>query len=45
MIEILHFLFQDFWHWLGATIWIALIAAGISEFRLWENENGNNDKQ
>jgi hypothetical protein len=35
MIEILRFLFQDFWHWLGATIWILIIAAGISEIRLW----------
>jgi D-alanyl-lipoteichoic acid acyltransferase DltB (MBOAT superfamily) len=35
MIEILNFLFQDFWHWLGATIWILIIATCISEIRLW----------
>lgn len=31
MIEILHFLFQDFWHWLGITFWMLIIAAGIAD--------------
>lgn len=26
MIEVLEFIFQDFWHWLGSVIMIAIIA-------------------
>ena len=29
MLEILKFIFQDFWHWLGTLILIAVVAEGI----------------
>lgn len=29
MIEILKFIFQDFWHWLGSFLIIIVIADGI----------------
>lgn len=30
MLEILQFIFQDFWHWLGTVILIGVIAQGLS---------------
>lgn len=30
MLEILKFIFQDFWHWLGTLILLGVIAASIS---------------
>jgi hypothetical protein len=29
MLEILKFIFQDFWHWLGSLILLAVIAEGL----------------
>jgi hypothetical protein len=28
-MEILQFIFQDFWHWLGMLILLSVVAAGI----------------
>ena len=30
MIEILQFIFQDFWHWLGSFIMLGLIAKVVA---------------
>ena len=30
MLEVLQFLFQDFWHWLGGFFYIGAVAAGIT---------------
>jgi hypothetical protein len=30
MLEILQFLFSDFWHWLGTLILVVAIAEGLS---------------
>jgi hypothetical protein len=29
MLDILNFIFQDFWHWAGITIILGVIAEGI----------------
>lgn len=29
MLEIIQFIFSDFWYWLGATIMLAVAAGGI----------------
>jgi len=29
MLEILKFIFQDFWHWLGAVILLGTLSNGI----------------
>jgi len=29
MLEILKFIFQDFWHWLGTVIILGVIAEGL----------------
>lgn len=29
MLEVLKFIFQDFWHWLGTLILLAVIAEGV----------------
>ncbi len=33
MIEILEFIFQDFWHWLGTLILVAVIPVPFGEIR------------
>ena len=33
MIEILEFIFQDFWHWLGTLILVAAIPVPFGEIR------------
>ena len=30
MIEVLEFIFQDFWHWLGTLLIIIVISDGIA---------------
>ena len=30
MLDILKFIFQDFWHWLGAVLIIIVISDGIA---------------
>lgn len=32
MLDILKFIFQDFWHWLGAFLMLAAVAEGIGGF-------------
>lgn len=29
MLDILKFVFQDFWHWLGAFLMLVIVAEGI----------------
>jgi len=29
MLEVLEFLFSDFWHWLGGLLYLAVIVAAI----------------
>lgn len=29
MLEVLQFIFQDFWHWLGTLILLSVIAEGL----------------
>lgn len=29
MLEILKFIFQDFWHWVGTVVLLAIIAEGL----------------
>lgn len=33
MLEILQFIFSDFWHWLGATIMLGVISGGLGSVR------------
>lgn len=30
MLEVLKFIFQDFWHWLGTLILVCVVSDGIS---------------
>jgi len=30
MIEVLQFIFQDFWHWLGSAFLLAIIASAFA---------------
>ena len=43
MLDILKFIFQDFWHWLGAVILFGVIAEGIGGmFRIVINKSNKN---
>lgn len=35
MMDILQFVFQDFWYWLGTAILLGIIATAIGEFRIF----------
>lgn len=40
MLEILQFVFQDFWHWLGSLLLIATVSGGVQRaFRAIKEEN------
>ena len=39
MIEVLEFIFQDFWHWLGSVIMIAIICNYCCPLKLFEPKN------
>jgi hypothetical protein len=32
MLEILQFIFSDFWHWLGTVILLLIIGAGVEKW-------------
>jgi len=32
MLEVLQFIFQDFWHWLGTAILLGIIASSLGGF-------------
>ena len=34
MMEVLQFIFSDFWHWLGAFMLLGTIAAGLGRISL-----------
>ena len=41
MLEVLQFMFQDFWHWLGGLFYLAVIAWGFgSLIRIAFNRKG-----
>lgn len=33
MLDILRFIFSDFWHWLGATLMLAVVSGGLGSIR------------
>lgn len=35
MIEIVEFIFSDFWRWLGAFLMLIVIVGGLSQFRVF----------
>ena len=41
MIDVLQFIFQDFWHWLGTVILVAIIPM---PFRFFIEKNNKNKK-
>ena len=46
MLDILKFIFQDFWHWLGALLLLSVIAEGIGGiFRKTIIKSSESDKK
>lgn len=44
MLEILKFVFTNFWHWLGSMILLAIIANALMNTKLIEINNYRNKK-
>lgn len=42
-MQVLEFLFSSFWVWLGGLIYLALICAGITQFRPFSRGTSDDD--
>lgn len=45
MIEILQFIFQDFWHWLGTSVLIIAVGVPFHGMFIMNTEINNYDKK
>lgn len=45
MLEVLQFLFQDFWHWFGGSVYLAMMIGTISSFNLIKISKIEKDKE
>lgn len=47
MIEVLEFVFQSFWHWLGTLLLVAVIVEGVGgliRIRIKKGKDGKTDR-